>query len=96
MPNRPDHAPRRSRWTSFVADPSARKPRSLHEDGNPSHRLRVEHNKDTLLIELSGEDGQGWLVLAVDRDTRRWAVGESRRKLDASRDAFESLYAAGR
>jgi hypothetical protein len=53
----------------------------------------VEHNRDTLLIELSGEDGQGWLVLAVDRRTRRWAVGECRRKLDASREAFERLYA---
>jgi hypothetical protein len=93
MPDRPDHAPPRSRWTSFVADASAPNPRSLHEDGNPSHRLRVEHNRDTLLIELSGEDGQGWLVLAVDRGTRRWAVGGSRRKLDASREAFERLYA---
>ncbi len=95
MPDRPDHAPPPSRWTSFVAGSSAAKPRSLHEDGNPSHRLRVEHNRDTLLIELSGEAGQGWLVLAVDRDTRRWAVGESRRKLDASRQAFERLYVRG-
>jgi hypothetical protein len=93
MSDRPPHAPPRSRWTSFVAAPSASKSRSLHEDGNPSHRLRVEHNRDTLLIELSGETGQGWLVLAVDRDSRRWAVGESRRKLDASREAFELLYA---
>ena len=29
-----------SRWTSFVADPDRR--RILHEDGNVSHRLRVE------------------------------------------------------
>jgi hypothetical protein len=94
MPERPDHAPPRSRWTSFVGDSSAAKPRSLHEDGNPSHRLRVEHNRDTLLIELSGEEGLGWLVLAVDRESRRWAVAESRRKLDASREAFDRLYAA--
>lgn len=93
MSDRPAHAPPRSRWTSFVADSSAPKSRSLHEDGNPPHRLRVEHNRDTLLIELSGEDGQGWLVLAVDRDTRRWALAESRRKLDASREAFARLYA---
>ncbi len=92
MPDRPAHAPPRSRWTSFVAGASGPKRRSLHEEGNPSHRLRVEHNRDTLLVELSGEDGQGWLVLAVDRDTRRWAVGESRRKLDAARAAFDRLY----
>lgn len=95
MPDRPEHAPPRSRWTSFVADPAAGKPRSLHEDGNPAHRLRVEHNRGTLLVELSGEDGHGWLVLAVDRDTRSWAVGESRRKLDAAREAFDRLYVRG-
>jgi hypothetical protein len=54
--------------------------------------LRVEHNRHTLLVELSGEAGEGWLVLAVDRATRNWAVGESRRKIDASRDAFDRLY----
>jgi hypothetical protein len=64
----------------------------LHEDGNHAHRVRVEHNKDTILIHLSGEDGQGWTVLAVDRATRRWAVGESRRQLDAAEAAFERLY----
>jgi hypothetical protein len=31
-------------------------------------------------------------VLAVDRASRRWAVGESRRQLDAGRQAFERLY----
>jgi hypothetical protein len=92
MASRPDHAPPRSRWTSFVADPAAARPRILHEEGHPSHRLRVEHNRDTILVELSGEDGQGWLVLAVDRDTRQWAVGESRRKLDAAQAAFARLY----
>jgi hypothetical protein len=84
--------PGRSRWTSFVADPSEPKPRTLREDGNPAHRVRVEHNKDTILIHLSDEDGHGWTVLAVDRATRRWAVGESRRQLEAAEDAFERLY----
>jgi hypothetical protein len=84
--------PPRSRWTSFVADPTDAKPRTLFEEGNPAHRVRVEHNRRTLLIHLSGEDGRGWIVVAVDRATRRWAVGEGRRQLDAAQEAFESLY----
>jgi hypothetical protein len=84
--------PARSRWTSFVADPSEAKPRILYEDGNPNHRVRVEHNRDTILVHLSGENGNGWIVLAVDRSTRRWAVGEARRQLDAAQDAFAHLY----
>ena len=79
----------RSRWTSFLAAP----PRTLHEDGNPSHRLRVEHDRDTLLVHLSGEDGLGWTVLAVDRATRRYVVAQGRRQIDAARDAYERLYA---
>jgi len=80
------------RWTSFVADPSERPPRTLREDGNPDHRLRVEHNDDTLLVHLSNEDGRGWTVLAVDRASRRWVVAQSLRQLDAAREAYERLY----
>ncbi len=87
--------PARSRWTSFVADPSEPRPRTLYEQGNPAHRARVEHNRDTILVHLSREDGPGWTTLAVDRSTRRWAVGEARRQLDAARAAYESLYGAG-
>jgi len=82
----------RKRWTSFVADPGAERPRILHEQGNPAHRLRVEHNRDTLLVHLSDEDGDGWTVLAVDRPTRRWAVAQARRQLDAAVAAYERLY----
>jgi hypothetical protein len=64
----------------------------LLEEGNPAHRLRVEHDRDTLLVKLSGEDGEGWTVIAVDRSTRRWAVAQSRRQLDATTDAYEQLY----
>jgi hypothetical protein len=64
----------------------------LYEEGNPRHRVRVEHNRDTLLIHLSGEDGRGWTVMAVDRATRRSAVGEGPRQLDAARAAFDALY----
>jgi hypothetical protein len=31
-----------SRWTSFVADRTPERPRILHEDGNPRHRLRYK------------------------------------------------------
>ena len=75
---------------SFVAD--AEGARQLHEDGNLAHRVRVEHSRDTLLVHLSGEDGDGWTAMAIDRQTRRWAVGEGRRQLDAAREAFEALY----
>ena len=51
--------PPASRWTSFVADPAEDPPRILSEERNPAHRLRVEHNRDTLLVHLSGEDGKG-------------------------------------
>ncbi len=84
--------PPRSRWTSFVADPDDPRPRTLYEEGNASHRARVEHNRDTILVHLSDEDGRGWTVLAVDRRTRLWAVGQARRQLDAAETAFRQLY----
>lgn len=87
--------PPRSRWTSFVADPEDATPRVLREQDNPAHRLRVEHNRDTLLVHLSEEDGDGWTVLAVDRATRRWAVSQARRQLDAAEDAYARLYPGG-
>jgi hypothetical protein len=75
-----------------VADRSEARPRSLHEEGNPAHRVRVEHNRNTILMHLSGEEGQGWTVFAVDRGTRRSAVGEAHRQIDAAKEAFEQLY----
>ena len=86
--------PRASRWTSFVAEPGEQRTRILAEDGNPHHRLRVEHNADTLLVHLSDEDGSGWTVLAVDRATRRWAVAQARRQGEAAEDAYSRLYEA--
>ena len=82
----------RSRWTSFVADQEEETPRILREEGNPAHRLRVEHNRDTILVHLSGEDGDGWTVLAVDRATRHWAVAQGRRQVDAAEAAYARLY----
>jgi hypothetical protein len=84
--------PRRSRWASFVADPDDPRPRTLHDEGNPTHRARVEHNRDTILVHLSDEGGAGWTVMAVDRATRRWAVAQGRRQLDAAEEAFGRLY----
>ena len=79
-----------SRWTSFVADPDRR--RILHEDGNEAHRLRVEHDRERLYIELSGEDGKGpWTVLAVDRTTRQHAVAQGPTKTAATRAAADEL-----
>lgn len=84
--------PKRSRWTSFVADPEETRPRILCEELNPAHRLRVEHNRETLLVHLSDEDGKGWTVVAVDRGTRHWAVAQALRQLDAAEDAYARLY----
>jgi catechol 2,3-dioxygenase-like lactoylglutathione lyase family enzyme len=89
----PPVRPPRSRWTSFLADPHEQKPRTLYEHGNPAHRLRVEHNRDTLLVHLSDEDGTGWTTLAVDRATRRWAVAQARRQRDAAEEAYARVYA---
>jgi hypothetical protein len=84
--------PRRGRWSSFVADPGEQRPRILYEEGNPAHRLRVEHSAHTLLVHLSDEDGAGWTVLAVDRATRRHAVARATRQLEAAEAAYRELY----
>jgi hypothetical protein len=81
-------ASRHHGWSSFVAGG----PRGLHEEGNPAHRLRVEFSAKTLLIHLSDEDGDGWTVLAVDRSTRRHAVAQARRQLEAAEAAHALLY----
>jgi hypothetical protein len=75
-----------------VAEAGEQRARILQEAGNPAHRVRVEHNRDTILVHLSGEDGKGWTVLAVDRETRRSAVGQGRTQLDAAEAAFGQLY----
>jgi hypothetical protein len=86
--------PRRSvRWTSFVGTPPrGRVVRGLEEDGNPAHRVRVEHNQDTLLVHISGEGGPGWTTVAIDRATREWAIAQHRRQVDAAQAAYGQLY----
>jgi hypothetical protein len=81
------------RWTSFVGSAvRGRVVRGLEEEGNPRHRIRVEHNRDTLLIHVSGEDGQGWTTIAIDRPTREWSIAQRPRQMDAAKAAFSQLY----
>ncbi len=84
----------RGRWTSFVADLSSggRAVRGLHEEGNLRHRVRVEHDRHTLLIHLSDEDGRGWTTVAVDRNSRAWSVAQRDTQLDAATRAYDALY----
>lgn len=91
---KPARPPASRRWTSFVADESlgGKAVRGLHEQANPRHRLRVEHNEHTLLIHLSDEDGGGWTTIAVDRATRQWSVAQDARQSDTARGAYGALY----
>ena len=92
---KPARPPKRGRrWTSFVADDSfpGRQAHGLHEEANPSHHLRVEHDGYTLLIHLSDEDGSSWTTIAVDRATRICAVVHGRTQSNTARRAYESLY----
>jgi len=90
----PRPARRSARWTSFVAvQGRSQKARGLEEEGNPSHRVRVEHNRDTLLVHISDEDGHGWTTVAIDRPTREWSIAQRERQLDAASSAYAQLYA---
>ncbi len=87
--------PARSRWTSFVGSfARGRAVRGLEEEGNPKHRVRVEHNKHTLLVHISDEEALGWTTLAIDRTTREWAVAQRRRQVEAAEAAYDMLYGA--
>lgn len=81
------------RWTSFVGSVArGRAVRGLEEEGNPRHRARVEHNQDTLLIHLSGEDGPGWTTIAIDRRTREWSIAQRKTQMASAQAAYENLY----
>jgi hypothetical protein len=81
-----------SRPTSFLADAEGERPRVLSEQGTPAHRLRVEHNRQTLLVHLSDEVGEGWVVPAVDGPTPAPGWTQSGRRLDAAEDAYARLH----
>jgi hypothetical protein len=85
---------RRGRWTSFVTGPvvGGKPVRGLHDRANPQHRLRVEHDEHTLLIHLSDEVDAGWTTIAIDRETRQWAVAWGVRQADAASEAYDRLY----
>lgn len=86
--------PPRSHWTSFIGTlAKGRAVRGLEEEGNPKHRARVEHNKHTLLVHISDEDGRGWTTLAIDRATREWAIAQRSRQQESAEAAYELLYA---
>ena len=86
-----------ARWTSFVGGfAEGQRVRALAEESNSLHRVRVEHNQDTLLVHISNEDGDGWTTMAIDRSTREWSVAQRRTQLDAAKAACENLYSAGR
>jgi hypothetical protein len=81
------------RWTSFVAAQTrGPKVRALEEEGNSAHRVRVEHNRDTLLIHVSAEDGRGWTSIALDQKTREWVVAQRPSQRRSAERAFCSLY----
>jgi hypothetical protein len=81
------------RWTSFVAAPGrGRAIRTLREENKPAHRARIVHSQDTLLVQLSDEQGPGWTVIAIDRKSREWAVAQRQRQSDAAAAAYDLLY----
>jgi hypothetical protein len=89
----PRPAGSRGRWTSFLGVPSpGRQVRGLQEEGNPLHRVRVEHDRHTLLVHISDEDGGGWTTVAIDRGTREWSVAQRDRQTDAAEAAYTLLY----
>jgi hypothetical protein len=90
----PRPASARGRWTSFVADPptSGGPTRALHDESDPRHRVRVEHDGHTLLVHISDEDGAGWTTVAVDRSTRAWSVAQRDTQVAAASSAVEALY----
>ena len=66
--------------------------RGLQEEGNPKHRVRVEHNSEILLVHISDEDGRGWTTLAIDRKTREWSLAQDVRQIAAATRAHEELH----
>jgi hypothetical protein len=54
--------------------------------------VRVEHNRETLLVHISDEDGRGWTTLAIDRKTREWALAQDASQLAAAVRAHEELH----
>ena len=89
----PARSKRSQRWTSFVGGyEKGRRVRGLQDESNPLHRVRVEHNRYTLLIHLSNEDGKGWTTIAIDRPTRAWSIAQRKVQMEAAQAACGNLY----
>ena len=87
------HSSRGKRWTSFVGGyVEGRRVRALQDEQNPLHRLRVVHDRHTLLIHLSNEDGDGWTTIAIDRPTREWSIAQRSTQDGSAEAAYENLY----
>jgi hypothetical protein len=52
----------------------------------------VEHDRQTLLVHLSDEDGSGWTVFAIDRRSRRWAVAQGATQRETAERAYKELH----
>jgi hypothetical protein len=52
----------------------------------------VEHDRYSLLLHLSDEDGGGWTTVVIDRRTRKWAVAQGVRQTDTAKAAYDDLY----
>ena len=64
----------------------------LCQEGNPAHRVRVEHDNHTVLVHISGEDGGSWTTLALDRETRGWSIAQRQRQVSAASATHTVLY----
>jgi hypothetical protein len=71
---------------------SGRRSRALCEQSNPAHRVRVEHDRHTLLVHISDEDGHGWTTVAIDRSTRAWSIAQRDNQIAAASHAYHALY----
>jgi hypothetical protein len=66
--------------------------RGLQEEGNAHHRVKVTHNPSRLLVHISDDDGKGWTTVAINRNTREWAIAQRTRQLNSAETAYELLY----
>jgi catechol 2,3-dioxygenase-like lactoylglutathione lyase family enzyme len=99
---RPPVRPRAGRRSGRLPRRPVRDPRERSPESGPAPVpvaldlvRRRPRGRGTLLVHLSDEDGRGWTVLAVDRETREWAVAQARRQLEAVHAAYAQLYPQG-
>jgi hypothetical protein len=74
-------------WMLVYAEANAREALRTQPQLDREVTLRLAYR-----VHLSGEDGAGWTVLAVDRKTREWAVAQAETQLRAAKEVYERLY----